>query len=135
MAKLNWYFKFGAILPKSFVIAVSEEIFFSVFDILSFFIIYKIALFVFNLIFAEKVKLRPVGSDFFEFFSRTVECGNTSVDIGFALMGARPEQFFKPNWCAARNFHCFWYYDSDVLNDYLQFRTETWESRSSKCGT
>ena len=53
--------------------------------------------------------------------------GYETLDAGFALMGARPEQFFKPNWCADRNFHCFWYYDSDTLEDYLHFRTETWQ--------
>ncbi|MDE6189894.1 MAG: NAD(P)-dependent oxidoreductase, partial [Clostridia bacterium] len=53
--------------------------------------------------------------------------GYETMGAGFALMGAKAEQFFKPNWCAERNFHCFWYYDSDVLNDYLDFRRETWK--------
>ena len=43
-------------------------------------------------------------------------------------MGAHAEDFFKPNWNVDRNFHCFWYYDSDILNDFLNFRTETWNS-------
>ncbi len=54
--------------------------------------------------------------------------GYNTMEAGFQLMGATVEQFFKPNWCAARNFHCFWYYDSDKLNDYLDFRRETWQS-------
>ena len=53
--------------------------------------------------------------------------GYKTVDDGFAMMGAHAEDFFKPNWNAARNFHCFWYYDSDILNDFLNFRTETWD--------
>ena len=54
--------------------------------------------------------------------------GYETMDAGFSLMGATPEQFFKPNWNATRNFHCFWYYDSDVLNDYLDFqKTDSWD--------
>lgn len=53
--------------------------------------------------------------------------GYETMAAGFGIMGARVEQFFKPNWNAYRNFHCFWYYDSDKLNDYLDFRNETWE--------
>ena len=53
--------------------------------------------------------------------------GYDTMASGFGIMGAKVEQFFKPNWCGIRNFHCFWYADSDLLNDYLNFRTETWE--------
>lgn len=53
--------------------------------------------------------------------------GFQTMDSGFSLMGAHTEDFFKPHWNAARNFHCFWYYDSDLLNDFLDFRHETWE--------
>ncbi len=53
--------------------------------------------------------------------------GYNTMEAGFGIMGATVEQFFKPNWNAARNFHCFWYYDSDKLNDYLDFRHETWD--------
>lgn len=53
--------------------------------------------------------------------------GYNTMEAGFGIMGATVEQFFKPNWCAIRNFHCFWYADSDVLEDYLHFRNETWE--------
>ncbi|MEG1395026.1 MAG: NAD-dependent epimerase/dehydratase family protein [Clostridia bacterium] len=52
--------------------------------------------------------------------------GYETLTSGFQLMGATAKDFFKPNWNASRNFHCFWYYDSDVLNDYTNFRTETW---------
>ncbi|MEG2084208.1 MAG: NAD(P)-dependent oxidoreductase [Clostridia bacterium] len=53
--------------------------------------------------------------------------GYRTLAAGFNLMGADPEDFFKPNWNADRNFHCFWYYDSDKLNDFLNFRTESWD--------
>lgn len=54
--------------------------------------------------------------------------GFETMDAGFKLMGGSAKSFFKPKWCAAKNFHCFWYYDSDVLNDYLEFQNETFES-------
>lgn len=53
-----------------------------------------------------------------------VTCFET-LDDGFALMGKSAKKFFKPNWNVARNFHGVWFYDSDELNDYLDFRTET----------
>lgn len=53
--------------------------------------------------------------------------GYDTMDTGFGLMGAHAEDFFKPHWCAARNFHCFWYYDSDLLDEYTHFREETWD--------
>ena len=54
--------------------------------------------------------------------------GYNTMEAGFGMMGAIPEQFFKPNWNATRNFHCFWYYDSDVLDDYLDFqKTDSWD--------
>ncbi len=33
-----------------------------------------------------------------------------------------PEKIFNLNWFALRNFHCYWYSDSDVLENYLHFR-------------
>ncbi len=33
----------------------------------------------------------------------------------------------EPNWFATRNFHGQWYQDSDILNDYLDFRRESLE--------
>ena len=33
------------------------------------------------------------------------------------------EKIFEPNWFAIRNFHGQWYTDSDVLEDYLHFRS------------
>lgn len=51
--------------------------------------------------------------------------GFESLDDGFKLMGKGVKKFFKPNWNAARNFHGGWFYDSDELENYLNFRSET----------
>lgn len=51
--------------------------------------------------------------------------GYETFDASFKLMGASVENFFKPYWNAARNFHGLWYSDSDILNEYLNFRTES----------
>lgn len=34
----------------------------------------------------------------------------------------RPEQIFSTKWFTTRNFHGMWYYDGDVLENYLHFR-------------
>lgn len=41
---------------------------------------------------------------------------------GFGMMGSTPKDIFQPNWNIARNFHCTWFYDSDVLENYLHFQ-------------
>lgn len=52
--------------------------------------------------------------------------GFESLDDGFyTLMGVGVKKFFKPNWNAARNFHGVWFYDSDELENFLHFRSET----------
>lgn len=48
--------------------------------------------------------------------------GYETFQSGFGLMGASPKDIFKPNWNIARNFHCMWYYDSDLLDSYLHFQ-------------
>lgn len=53
--------------------------------------------------------------------------GYETVDAGFKLMGGSAKDFFEPQWAAARNFHCMWYYDSHILNDYLKFQTESFD--------
>ena len=53
--------------------------------------------------------------------------GFETIDRGFKMMGRGGREIFRPHWNAARNFHCFWYLDSDKLNDYLDFRTESFE--------
>lgn len=54
--------------------------------------------------------------------------GFESFDAGFRLIGGSTEKFLKPNYMATRNFHCFWFYDSDVLEEKFHFRSETFES-------
>lgn len=53
--------------------------------------------------------------------------GFESLDAGFKLMGAGVKKFFKPNWNIPRNFHGVWFYDSDVLEGYLGFRTQSFD--------
>lgn len=43
----------------------------------------------------------------------------------YGMMGVTMEQLEEPNWFATRNFHGHYYYDSDHLNDILDFRTQT----------
>ncbi|RHJ91145.1 NAD-dependent epimerase/dehydratase family protein [Parabacteroides bouchesdurhonensis] len=40
-----------------------------------------------------------------------------------ALSCPAPEKIFEPNWFALRNFHGQWYTDSDLLENYLHFRS------------
>jgi len=37
-------------------------------------------------------------------------------------------QLMDRKWFALRNFHCQWYEDSDILNDYLHYRKDTLET-------
>ena len=64
--------------------------------------------------------------------------GYEAIDAGFRLMGKGAKKFFKPNWNIARNFHGVWFYDGDELNDYLGFRSESfndfWQRMSKKYG-
>lgn len=53
------------------------------------------------------------------------ETGFESIDGAFKLVGKGAKKYFKPNWNIARNFHGGWFYDSDELNDILDFRTES----------
>ncbi len=55
-------------------------------------------------------------------------CRQTGYDIfdnGFRLIGDSVETFFKPHWNAERNFHCFWFEDSDALNDIFHFQSQS----------
>lgn len=36
-----------------------------------------------------------------------------------------PEKIFNLNWFALRNFHCYWFTDADILENYLHFRNNT----------
>lgn len=50
--------------------------------------------------------------------------GYETFDAGFKLIGGSCKKFFEPQWNAYQNFHCFWYADSDVLEDMFHFRTQ-----------
>lgn len=47
------------------------------------------------------------------------------LDIAYGLMGVDFRKLEDPNWYATRNFHGQWYYDSDILEDILHFRSES----------
>jgi len=51
--------------------------------------------------------------------------GYETFQEGFGIIGVTTESFMKPNWNATRNFHCMWYLDSYVLNDYFNFQSES----------
>lgn len=53
--------------------------------------------------------------------------GYETLDRAFNLMGRSVKEIFKPNWNATRNFHCGWFYDSKILNEYLDFQYEGFE--------
>ena len=44
---------------------------------------------------------------------------------GFDLMGATIKDFFKPNYVITRNFHGVWFKDGDVLNNILNYQSES----------
>ena len=52
----------------------------------------------------------------------------------FRLTGRGVKKYFRPNWNISRNFHGVWFYDSDELNDFLEFRTETCEDFWKRLG-
>lgn len=53
------------------------------------------------------------------------QTGYDTFDAGFKMIGGSVKTFFKPHWNAERNFHCFWFSDSDVLNDYFHFQRDS----------
>ncbi|MBQ9238698.1 MAG: NAD(P)-dependent oxidoreductase, partial [Treponema sp.] len=65
------------------------------------------------------------------------ETGYDTFKAGFALMGATPEQFFRPHWNIPRNFHGVWYTDSDELNGWLDYQREDiatfWKQMQKRC--
>lgn len=50
--------------------------------------------------------------------------GYDTFDQGFQIIGGSTEKYMKPQWNGLRNFHCMWFQDSDVLNDYFDFQHE-----------
>lgn len=60
--------------------------------------------------------------------------GFESLNDGFLLIGKNLKKLFKPNWNVTRNFHGVWFYDSDVLEEKLNFRTESAADYWTKMG-
>lgn len=58
--------------------------------------------------------------------------GYETLDRGFKLMGRGVRDIFEPHWNVKRNFHCMWFYDSKVLDDYLHFQNEGFEDFFTK---
>ena len=51
------------------------------------------------------------------------QTGYETFDDGFRLIGGSAKDFFEPHWNLPRNFHCFWFSDSDELEERFHFRT------------
>ena len=91
-----------------------------------------------NLLEKEEAGTLPYG-----FWRRVYNIGNgaaarvtgyETLDRGMRLMGRSAKEIFKPHWHAARNFHCGWFYDSHILNDYFDFQHEGFEAFFKQCG-
>ncbi len=57
-----------------------------------------------------------------------ISCRQTGFETyndGFKLIGGSAKKIFEPRWHNQRNFHCFWFSDSDVLEDLFHFRSES----------
>ena len=53
---------------------------------------------------------------FHEYMNRTMK-----------IFGIDSRKVMERNWFALRNFHCHWFEDSGILNDYLRHQTESYE--------
>lgn len=54
--------------------------------------------------------------------------GFESMDRCFSILtGTGLKKFFKPDWNVLRNFHGVWFYDSDELENFLHFRSESFD--------
>lgn len=62
--------------------------------------------------------------------------GYQCYDDGFKIIGGRFKNFFKPWYNAPKNFHGMWYTDSDELENYLSFRSQScadfWKEMSGR---
>lgn len=50
--------------------------------------------------------------------------GYETVQGGFSLFGGDIKDFYDPNYCLLRNFHCGYFLDGDKLNDLFHYREE-----------
>lgn len=60
--------------------------------------------------------------------------GYETLNDGFRLMGRSAKCFFDPDWNVTRNFHGCWFLDSDELEEFLHFRTETYAQYWKRMG-
>ena len=51
--------------------------------------------------------------------------GYDTFDEGFKIIGGSAQKYLKPQWNSIRNFHCMWFEDSHILNDYFDFQHES----------
>lgn len=57
-----------------------------------------------------------------------INCRQTGFDTyedGFKLIGGSAKKIFEPRWHTQRNFHCFWFSDSQILEDLFHFRKDS----------
>ena len=55
------------------------------------------------------------------------QTGYSVFEDGFKIIGGTVESFFEPNWNPPRNFHCFWFEDSNELDDIFHFQNQSSE--------
>ncbi len=48
--------------------------------------------------------------------------GYDTIDVGFSIIGATINKYFKPNYFSSRNFHGIWIADGDSLNDMFHYQ-------------
>lgn len=53
------------------------------------------------------------------------QTGFETYEGGFGLIGGSAKKIFEPRWHNQRNFHCFWFSDSQILEELFHFRSET----------
>ncbi len=52
------------------------------------------------------------------------ETGFETYENGFRKIGGSAKKMLDPRWLLQRNFHCFWFSDSDVAESFFHFQTE-----------
>lgn len=52
------------------------------------------------------------------------QTGYETFEDGFSLIGSSARAFFRPEWTLERNFHCFWFSDSDDLEERFHFHRQ-----------
>ena len=52
------------------------------------------------------------------------DTGYDTLTDGFAVIGGRPERYFRPDWFPTRNFHGLWFSDADELEELFHFQRD-----------